>query len=238
MPLAYPEVHRATLRVLTQNGCQVVAPRGQLCCGALHAHNGDRRTAVRLARANVDAFLTEDYDAIIVNSAGCGAAMKEYGRLLGSEPAYAAGARDFSRRVRDIHEFLVDLPFKRPAGPLDVDVTYQDPCHLAHVQRITQAPRDILRAIPGLRLVEMEHADRCCGSAGVYALTQVELSRRLLDDKVRAVRSSGAGVVVTANPGCMAQLEAGIRHRRLNVRVAHTVQLLDQAYRSRGAGPP
>jgi len=234
MPLAFGRVHEATVRVLSRNGCEVVAPPGQACCGALHAHNGDRATAMALARRNIDAFLEAGVDFVVVNAAGCGATMKEYGELLAGEPDYAEKARRFSAMVKDIHEFLVDLPYEPPIGRLEADVTYQDSCHLAHAQRIVDAPRAILRSIPGLRLVEMEHADRCCGNAGVYSLTQREMSLRLLDDKMRDVAGTGAGVIASANPGCMAQLEAGLRRRRMAGRAVHVVELLDEAYRRSG----
>jgi Fe-S oxidoreductase len=246
MPLAYGRVHRATARVLARNGCEVVAPPAQVCCGALHAHNGDLPTARQLARRNIDAFFAEDFDAVIVNSAGCGAAMKEYGELLANDLKYAEMAHAFANKVRDVSEFLVSLPFDPPAptlessplphtgegpGVRDLSVTYQDSCHLAHAQHITAAPRQIINSIPGLRLAEMTHADRCCGSAGVYGLTQGEMSLRLLDEKMRDIRETGANVVATSNPGCMAQLEAGLRRNRMNARVVHVVELLDQAYR-------
>jgi glycolate oxidase iron-sulfur subunit len=231
MPYAYGRVHRATVRVLAQNGCEVSAPAAQVCCGALHAHNGDARTARHLARANIDAFLAEKPDAIVVNSAGCGAAMKEYPELLADDPAYRDKAREFSARVRDISELLADVPFERPSGSVHAIVTYQDSCHLAHAQRITRAPRLIFESIPGLQLVEMAHPDRCCGAAGVYSLTQPEMSLDLLEGKLDEIAGTGAEIIATSNPGCMAQLEAGIRRRGLTARVVHVVELLDRAYR-------
>jgi glycolate oxidase iron-sulfur subunit len=232
MPYAYPGVHRATVRVLSRNVCRVTAPASQVCCGALHAHAGDAVTARRLARANIDAFLAEKPDAIIVNSAGCGAAMKEYGELLAGDAAYRQKAHDFASRVRDVSEFLAELPFDPPAGSVDAVVTYQDSCHLAHAQRITRAPRTLLESIPGVRFVEMARPDRCCGSAGVYSLTQPEMSLELLDGKMADVGATGASIVATANPGCMSQLETGARREGLPVRVVHVVQLLDRAYRA------
>jgi glycolate oxidase iron-sulfur subunit len=232
MPYAYGRVHRATVRVLVRNGCEVSAPAGQVCCGALHAHNGDARTARRLARANIDAFLADEPDTIAVNSAGCGAAMKEYPELLVNDAKYRDKAREFSARVRDISELLAAIPFERPAGAVHSIVTYQDSCHLAHAQRITRPPRHILESIPGLRFAEMAHPDRCCGSAGVYSLTQPQMSLGLLEGKLDEMAATGADVIATSNPGCMAQLEAGIRRRGLNVCVVHVVQLLDRAYRA------
>ncbi len=230
MPLAYGRVHQATVRVLARNGCDVLAPPDQVCCGALHAHNGDQRTARELARRNIDAFLATGVDAIVVNSAGCGAAMKEYGELLADDPAYAGRAHELSQMVKDVSEFLVDLPFEAPTGAVNETVTYQDSCHLAHAQRISAAPRTILSAIPGLKLTEMTNADGCCGSAGVYSLTQSDMSLRLLRGKMKAVRTTGASVIATANPGCMAQLEAGSRRFGPPVRVAHVVELLKRSY--------
>ncbi|TMB98270.1 MAG: 4Fe-4S dicluster domain-containing protein [Chloroflexi bacterium] len=232
MPLAYGRVHRATVRVLAANGCEVIAPVDQSCCGALQAHNGDRQTAQALARRNIDAFLEDGCDFVVVNSAGCGAAMKEYGELLSQDAVYSERARVLAARVKDIHEFLLELPFRPPTGRLEASVTFQDPCHLAHAQRIREAPRRILQSIPGVQFVEMEHADRCCGSAGVYSFTQPQMSLQLLQRRIDEVRASGAAVVATANPGCMAQIEAGLRRNRLPVRVGHVIELLDAAYRA------
>jgi glycolate oxidase iron-sulfur subunit len=232
MPVLYAHTHEATLRVLARNGCRVVAPLGQVCCGALNLHAGDLETARRLARRNIDAFLEAGVEAVITNSAGCSAAMKEYGELLADDPEYAEKARSFAGMVRDITEYLVELPFKDGLGPLPQRVTYQDPCHLAHAQGITRPPRDILAAIPELELVEMEEADRCCGSGGIYSVVQREMSAQLLENKMRAVAATGAGVIATANPGCAMQLEAGLRRHGLEGRVVHVVELLDQAYQA------
>ena len=231
MPHAYGRVHEATVRVLARNGFEVVAPPSQACCGALHAHNGDRVTARTLARRNIDAFLDAEVSTIVVNSAGCGAAMKEYGELLADDADYAAKAERFAAMVKDVTELLAGLPFEPPSGRIEATVTFQDPCHLAHAQRITGAPRELLGAIPGLRLVEMAQADRCCGSAGVYSLAHRDMSLDLLDGKMREIAATGAGLIATANPGCMAQLEAGLRRHRLPGRVVHVVELLDEAYR-------
>ena len=236
MPHAFGRVHEATVRVLARNGFQVVAPPGQACCGALHAHAGDRATAQALARRNVDAFLDAGVDAVVVNSAGCGSTMKEYGDLLADDGDYAEKAERLAGLVRDVTEFLAGLPFEPPSGRVEAAVTYQDACHLAHTQRIKDAPRAILAAVPGLRLVEMEQADRCCGSAGVYSLAHREMSLALLDGKMRGIAATGAEVIATANPGCMSQLEAGLRRHRMRGRVVHVVELLDEAYRDSGEG--
>jgi glycolate oxidase iron-sulfur subunit len=231
MPHAFAGVHEATVRVLARNGFEVVAPAVQGCCGALSAHAGDRAAAVELARRNVDAFLEAGPEAVVVNSAGCGSTMKEYGELLAEDPEYAERAERLGGMVKDVSEFLTALPFEKPDGRMDATVTYQDSCHLAHGQGITGPPREILASIPGLRLAEMAGADRCCGSAGFYSLAHRDMSLTLLDDKMTEVASTGAEVIATANPGCMAQLEAGLRRRRLPGRVVHVVQLLDEAYR-------
>jgi glycolate oxidase iron-sulfur subunit len=232
MPHAFGRVNEATVRVLAHNGLEVVAPPDQICCGALHSHNGDRHTARTLARRNIDAFLEAEVDTVVVNSAGCSSAMKEYPELLTDDAEYAEKAEHFADLVKDVTEFLADLPLEPPSALLEVDVTYQDPCHLAHVQRISRAPRDVLAAIPGLRLVEMERPDRCCGSAGVYSLAHRQMSLDLLDGKMRDIAATGASVIATANPGCIVQLEAGLRGHRLPLRVAHVVELLDEAYRN------
>jgi glycolate oxidase iron-sulfur subunit len=231
MPLAYGRVHEATVRVLARNGFEVVAPAAQMCCGALHAHNGDRETARALARRNIDAFLNAKVDAVVVNSAGCGSAMKEYAELLADDTAYAEKAERLGALVKDVSEFLAELPFEPPAGRVEAVVTYQDSCHLAHAQRISGAPREVLAAIPGLSLAEMEHPDLCCGSAGIYSLAQREMSLALLDGKMREIAATSASVIATANPGCMAQLEAGLRRHHLPGRVVHVIELLDEAYR-------
>jgi glycolate oxidase iron-sulfur subunit len=234
MPLLYPETHAATIRVLRRNGCEVVVPRGQVCCGALNVHSGERASARGLARQNLRAFLDAGLDAIVVNAAGCGSTLKEYGELLGHEPADQARAERFADQVRDVNEFLAGLDLVPPSGVVPRVVTLQESCHLAHAQRIRAAPRELLGRIPGLRLVELAHPDLCCGSAGVYSLTQPEMSERILESRMAEIEQTAADTVVTANPGCMLQLERGVRGKRLRVDVRHVVELLDESYR---AGP-
>jgi len=234
-PLIYPETHAATLRVLVRNGCSVTVPAAQGCCGALLLHSGDKQAARRLARRNIDAFLASGVDYVAVNAAGCGSTMKEYAELLAGDRRYASRAREFVAKVRDITELLVEIGFVPPRGNVDRSVTYQDSCHLVHAQRIKDAPRNLLRSIPGLRLVEMAAPDRCCGSAGIYNVTQPEMSRRLLDDKMQDVASTQAGLIVTANPGCQLQLELGVRLQAGSQEVAHVVELLDRAYEAERA---
>jgi glycolate oxidase iron-sulfur subunit len=232
MSITHPHTHEATVRVLARNGFRVLVPKSQGCCGALHVHNGDPEAARALARRNIDAFLASGADYIVVNSAGCGSAMKEYGELFENDPRYAAGARDFVTRCRDITELLDEAGFEAPSGRVDSRVTYQDSCHLVHAQRIREAPRNILRAIPGVEIVEMATPDRCCGSAGIYNLTQTEMSRSLLDLKMDDVLATGCDVIGTANPGCMLQLDLGVRLRDGSQEVVHVVELLDRAYRA------
>ncbi len=230
MPLLYARTHEATVRVLERNGCRVIDAQAQVCCGALNLHAGDRRTARELARKNIDAFLDANVDAIIVNSAGCGSSMKEYAELLKEDPEYAEKAHRFVSLVRDVTEYLAELPFEKPRSPLPYRVTYQDSCHLVHAQKVRAAPRELLRSISGLHLVEMDTPDRCCGSAGVYSFAQREMSLRVLDDKMAEVATTHAEVIATANPGCMMQLEAGLRREKLPGRVVHVIELLDEAY--------
>jgi glycolate oxidase iron-sulfur subunit len=230
MPLTHPGTHEATLRVLARNGIKTLVPRKAGCCGALHVHNGDPDAARRLARKNIDAFLDTGAEYIVVNSAGCGSAMKEYGELFANDRAYAEKARRFAAKVRDVSELLVEVGFTPPTGHVDATVTYQDSCHLAHAQRIRQAPRDLMRSIPGLNLVEMAAPDRCCGSAGIYNITQTEMSRILLDQKMEDCLSTGCDVIATANPGCMLQLDLGVRLNHGSQPVVHVIELLDQAY--------
>ena len=230
MPLFYGPVNEATARVLARNGCEVVVPRNQGCCGALASHSGERATARDLARRNIDVFLDAEVEAIVVNSAGCGSAMKEYEELFKEDAVYREKAQRFAAKVRDVNEYLAALPLIPPTRETPLRVTYQDSCHLVHAQRIKEAPRTLLRAIPGVELVEMAGADMCCGAAGVYTLTHQEMSERLLERKMAQAAATQPDVIATANPGCMLQLEIGARRRGLSVRVAHVVELLDEAY--------
>ena len=228
--VCFARLNEATVRVLQRNGCEVDIPAGQTCCGALHLHIGMREKARRLARRNIDAFLAGGYDAVITNAAGCGAALKEYGELLADDPLYAAPAQSFSKLVKDASEFLAAIGIEAPPGRLPLTVTYQDSCHLAHAQRIRAAPRKLLAAIPGLTFREMPQADLCCGSAGVYNVAHQEMAGAILRKKMEAVASTGADVIATANPGCILQLRAGARLYGRNQRVAHVIELLDEAY--------
>jgi glycolate oxidase iron-sulfur subunit len=233
----FGHVNAATLRVLSHNGCDVAVARNQWCCGALNVHAGERELARRMARRNIDAFESAGVEFVIVNSAGCGAVMKEYAELLRDDAAYAAKAAAFARKVRDVSEFLCTLGPRDDMGEIAERVTYQDACHLAHAQRIRQQPRALLSMIPGLQFAELPYAERCCGAAGVYSLTHRAMSQRILAEKIRHLTNTGARTVVTANPGCHMQLQAGLLARGSGMRVRHVVELLDEAY-SRFAGRP
>jgi len=230
--ISFARLHEASVRVLQRNGCEVVVPAGQGCCGALHLHSGLPEDARALARRNIDALHGGAYDAIVSNSAGCGAMLKEYGELLADDPTYATVAQRFAAQVRDITEFLASIELNRQMGAVDAVVTYQDACHLAHGQRIRGAPRKLLAAIPGIVFEEMRGADICCGSAGSYNIVQNEMSLQILAHKMEAVNRTRATIVATANPGCELQLKAGVRLHGNRQRVMHVVELLDLAYRN------
>ncbi len=230
MSTAFAEVHRATARVLARNGFDVVVPPNQGCCGALSVHAGEADHGRALAKRNIDALGGPEFDAIIVNAAGCGAAMKEYDFLLREDPAYADKAATFVERVKDASEFLAEAGLVETPGALPITATYQDACHLAHAQRITKQPRELLRAIPELDLVEMSESDLCCGSAGIYNLLQTEMAGQLRERKVDHATATGAAVIVSANPGCMLQMRAGLAARGSDVQVEHLMTILDRAY--------
>jgi len=230
MPQFFSDTNAATVRVLAANGCVVYSPPRQGCCGALQMHTGDRSVARDLARKNIDAFEPLDLDAIIINAAGCGSTLKEYGHLLADDPAYAARAESFARRVKDVSEFLASIELAPPTHAVPMRVTYQDACHLVHGQGIRNQPRQLLRAIPGLELVEMMDSDVCCGSAGIYNLTHPDVSTQLLDQKMEHLLATGARAVVAPNPGCSMQLAYGARRKGVELQQLHVVDLLDRAY--------
>ncbi len=227
----FPEVNAATARVLAAEGCDVVIPRGQGCCGALSQHLGREEEAISFARALIECFETAAVDHVVVNAAGCGSAMKEYAHLLRDDPSYAARAAAFVERTRDVSELLVELGPVAPRHPLDVTIAYHDACHLGHAQGIRSQPRELLRAIPGLVLTEIAEADLCCGSAGVYNLLNPEPATELGDRKARNVLATGASVLVTANPGCLMQIAASAQRLGTHLTLAHTVTVLDASIR-------
>lgn len=230
--LIFSNVNRDTAEVLARNGCDVVTPSSQHCCGSLHAHNGEWGQAQQLARKNIDQFPPEQFDAIISNAGGCGSHLKHYSKLLEDDPAYCARAGLWDRKVKDIHEWLVEIGIQPPPTTTPpLTVTYHESCHLAHGQKITSQPRQLLRAIPNLTLVELPESNWCCGSAGIYNIVQPETAELLLHRKMAKIRSTGVRVVATANSGCLLQIINGASHEGLAIRVVHPVTLLAEAYR-------
>jgi glycolate oxidase iron-sulfur subunit len=227
----FDDVNRATARVLAAEGCEIVIPPDQRCCGALSIHAGRESEAQSFARGLIDAFSAADPDAIVVNAAGCGSTMKEYANLLRDDPAYASPAAAFAERVRDVTELLAELGPVAPRHPLPLTVAYHDACHLAHAQRIRRQPRDVLSSIPGLRLVEVAESEICCGSAGVYNLLEPDAAAELGDRKARHLLATGAEMIVTANPGCMLQIQAHLRRLGRPLPVRHPIQLVDASMR-------
>ncbi|MCC7264704.1 MAG: (Fe-S)-binding protein [Candidatus Latescibacteria bacterium] len=230
--LVYSQINADTIEVLQENGVEVVLPAKQQCCGSLHGHNGEVETARALARVNIDAFDPENLDAVITNAGGCGSHMLHYDHLLAGDPAYAERAKVWSAKVKDIHQYLVEIGFRAPRAGQPQRVTYHDSCHLRHGQKVWVAPRQVLAAIPGLELVELKEADWCCGSAGIYNITQPEAARKMIDRKMENVRATGVELVATANPGCSIQLEFGGRRSEVKVEVVHPISLLAAAYRA------
>jgi len=230
--LSFARLNDATVRVLAKNGCEVVIPQDQGCCGALHVHAGIRGIARDLAKRNIKAFLAGGFDSVISNAAGCGSVLKEYPLLFEEEDReFLEPAKALVAKLRDVTEFLAGIDLNRKLGIMKVRATYQDPCHLGHAQRIRTAPRKLLAAIPGLELVELKEADICCGSAGVYNVVHNEMSDRLLESKMRRIAETRAELVLTANPGCLLQLRAGVKREGSHRRVLHVIELLDEAYR-------
>lgn len=227
----FPDVNAATARVLAAEGCDVVIPRGQGCCGALSQHMGREQEAISFARALIERFDAAAVDYVVVNAAGCGSAMKEYAHLLRDDPDYAQRAAAFVERTRDVSELLVELGPVASRHPLELTIAYHDACHLGHAQGIRTQPRELLRAIPGLALAEIAEADLCCGSAGVYNLLNPEPAGELGDRKARNVLATGASVLVTANPGCLMQVAASAARLGAPLALAHTVTVLDASIR-------
>jgi glycolate oxidase iron-sulfur subunit len=223
----FPRVNAATARVLAAEGCDVIIPRDQGCCGALSSHSGRAAEAIRFAQRTIETFEAADVDAIVVNSAGCGSAMKEYERLFADSPEWAARAAALSARVRDLSEFLDALGPAAERHPVPLRAAYHDACHLGHAQGITAAPRSLLRAVPGLELAELSDAGTCCGSAGVYNLLQPQAAHELGSRKADSVLASGASLLISANPGCTLQISAELAARGITLRTAHTAEILD-----------
>ena len=217
MPILYPQSHDAAVRLLQAAGCDVWFARGERCCGALHAHNGDLEAAEQLREHNTRVYASGEFDALVVDSAGCGSHLKDfYPELKG--------------RVKDLSEWLAEIGMPEAKRDVKMRVTYQDACHLAHAQRIKKQPRDLIGSVPGVQFVEMRHPDICCGAAGLYSTLEAEMSSRILDEKLDDLTSTGAELVVTANPGCQMQLASGLRARGSHIRVEHVSELLGRAF--------
>ncbi|WP_334072043.1 MULTISPECIES: (Fe-S)-binding protein [Paenibacillus] len=231
MDVMFFETNQATARLLTKAGCDVVFFEGQGCCGAMHAHSGEMSGAKELAKRNIEAFERSGVDFVVNNAGGCGAALKEYGHWFKGDSAWEERARRFAARNRDANEMLAELPPLSFSKSLPAKATYQDSCHLAHGQGVRNQPRELLRRIPGLELVEMRQPDSCCGSAGTYNLTQFDMSMRILDGKMEQVRETQAHLIVTSNPGCLLQMKQGILRAGLagQMEAVHIMDLLDRA---------
>lgn len=238
--LVFSDVNRDTAEVLAWAGCEVITPPEQQCCGSLHAHNGEWELAQQLARRNLDQFPPDQFDAIISNAGGCGSHLKHYATLLADDFTYRDRAAAWDRKVKDIHEWLAAIGFQAPAPAVPpaaaapTVVTYHESCHLCHGQKVSSQPRQLLKSVPGMKLVELPEANWCCGSAGIYNLTQPEMAGQLLDRKMGHLRSTGATVVATGNAGCLLQLVNGAREAGLPLRVVHPVTLLAEACRQAG----
>ena len=234
MDQVFRDINEASIRVLTANGCEVITPTQQQCCGALHVHAGEAERGRKLAQHNIDVFEPYNCDVIIINSAGCGSNLKEYGHLLRDDPHYAKRAQDFSAKVKDISEFLASIELNRDMGEVSRTVAYHDACHLVHGQKIKQQPRQLLQSVPGLTMVNLKESDWCCGSAGIYNITNQEMASTLLQRKMDNIAATGASVIATGNPGCMLQISLGVRERGMELDVVHPIQLIDEAYRAGG----
>jgi glycolate oxidase iron-sulfur subunit len=231
--LVLPEINRDTADVLLANDCEVFTPPVQPCCGSLHGHNGELELARTLARQQIDLIDPFSVDAIISNAGGCGSHLRHYDRLLEDDPVYRKPAAEWSKKLKDIHEYLVEIGFRPPlASPLSGPVTYHESCHLSHGQHIISQPRAILKSIPGLQLVELPESQWCCGSAGIYNITQPEMAAKLQTRKMKHIKHTGAPIAATANPGCHLQLETGAKISGMHLRVAHPISLLAEAYRA------
>ncbi|KYP80348.1 (Fe-S)-binding protein [Ferroacidibacillus organovorans] len=229
MDVLFTPINEATARVLTKNEIEVRVPKQQLCCGALHVHAGDREQARELAKTNIEVFLDAGVERVVINAAGCGAALKEYPELFKDDPVWHEKAVEFSLRVRDISELLVEEDFVKPQGHVERRITYHDACHLCHAQGIRAEPRLILQSIPGVTLIPLPDSERCCGSAGIYNLTQPEMAEKLLERKMDDLPKE-IDAVVMGNPGCMLQIRLGVNRRQRDLDVLHTVELLDASY--------
>ncbi len=229
MDVMFADINKDTVDVLCLCGCEVISPRDQVCCGSLHAHNGDMETAVKLAKKNIDEFSKYDYDFLVSNSAGCGAFMKEYGHVLEGDQVYAERAKIFSSKVKDISEFLADILPEINFHNVSGSYTYHDACHLAHTQKVVNQPRKVLNAIPGLEIKDLEESTWCCGSAGIYNIVHYEDSMKMLERKMDNIKKTNTATVLTGNPGCISQIKYGAKKFNVNVEVIHPVTMLKKA---------
>ena len=230
----FPGVNAATVRTLAAEGFEVRVPRMQGCCGALSVHAGREEEALRFARDLIDAFEGIEADAILINAAGCGSTLKEYGRLFAGDPAWAARAAAFAKKVRDVNEFLAGIPPVAPRRPMPLRIAYHDSCHLAHAQGIRSQPRSLLKSIPGIEILEVPDGDQCCGSAGIYNLVQPESARQIGERKADNVLSARPDRLCSANPGCTLQIQKILRSRGIDLSTAHPVEILDASIAGRG----
>jgi glycolate oxidase iron-sulfur subunit len=231
MNTAFADVHKDCVEVLVRNGYEVHIPKRQVCCGSLHAHNGEKEESKRLAEENIEIFSNNLYDAIVVDSAGCAAFMKEYQTLFADDARYSVPAERVSSKTREITEFLVEHKFLKPTGLIDKRVTYHEACHLVHAQKISNQPREVIMSIPGIEFVELPESTWCCGSAGIYNVMRYDDSMIFLSRKMNNLDKTRAEIVLTSNPGCHLQLQHGIKNENLRCDVMHPVSLLNSSYK-------
>ena len=232
--LLFADESAATVRVLTRNGCTVITPRETQCCGMPAMGYGRQETVLAMARHNIDVFEKAQVETIVTDCATCGSTLREYGKLLSDDPQWAERAQAFSDKVRDISEFLMEIPLVKPEGTVNARITYHDPCHLRRAQNVWKEPRELIRMIKGTEFIEMNDADWCCGSAGSQLITHYETSLKVLNRKMNNVKETGADIVASGCPGCQMQLNVGVRRHRSDITVVHPIVLLDQAYSKKG----
>ncbi len=225
----FSETNISTINVLKKLGCEIVVPGEQSCCGALSVHTGRLGEGRDFARKIIDIFSSLDVDAFIINSAGCGSAVKEYAYLLSEDPNYSQKAKRLAEKTKDIMEFIDEIGIDRNLNVLNMKITYQDACHISHGQNIRSAPRNILSKIPGLELIEMKNSDTCCGSAGLYNILQPDLAEDILAKKIESIENTSAECIVAGNPGCLLQIQKGLRERKRNLKIAHPIEILDKS---------
>lgn len=230
MNVAFAKINEDTIKVLQHHDCEIIIPKDQVCCGSLQAHNGDFDIARTLAKKNIDVFLRSDIDVLVMNSAGCGALMKEYGHYLHDDADYADKAIIFSSKVKDISEFLYDIGLKKPEKEYKHRVSYHDACHLVHAQKISKQPRELIKSIPGIDYVELNEASWCCGSAGTYNVVRYDDSMKILDRKMENVKAAEAEYIVANNPGCLTQIAHGCTNAHVQTKVVHLATLLRDVY--------